>query len=73
MANFAACIRDGGLPNADVAEGHKSTLLCHLGNIAYRTDTVVRCDPRTGAVLDNPAAQRLWGRPSYRAGWVVRV
>ena len=73
MSNFIAAIRGEAELNSPIDEGQKSAMLCHLGNIAYRTDTVVRCDPRTGAVLDNPAAQRLWGRPSYRAGWVVRV
>jgi predicted dehydrogenase len=68
MANFAACIRDGGLPNADVAEGHKSTLLCHLGNIAYRTGRVLECDPATGRPRNVPEADALWSR-EYRPGW----
>ncbi len=34
--DFVRCIRDGGRPTADIEEGHKSTLLCHLGNISYR-------------------------------------
>ncbi len=37
FANFLGCIREGGTPNSDIEGGHKSTLLCHLGNIAYRT------------------------------------
>jgi len=73
MGNFIAAIRGEAELASPIDEGQKSTMLCHLGNIAYRTDTVVRCDPRTGAVLDNPAAERLWGRPAYRPGWVVRV
>ena len=68
MANFAACIRDGGLPNADVEEGHKSTLLCHLGNIAYRTSGLLACDPATGRPQGSPEAERLWSR-EYRPGW----
>jgi predicted dehydrogenase len=73
IGNFIAAIRGEAELNSPIDEGQKSTMLCHLGNIAYRTDTVVRCDERTGAVLDNPAAERLWGRPAYRSGWVVRV
>ena len=73
VGNFIAAIRGTAELNSPIDEGQKSAMLCHLGNIAYRTDSVVRCDPRTGAVLDNPAAERLWGRPAYRAGWAVRV
>ena len=68
MANFAACIRDGGVPNADVEEGHKSTLLCHLGNIAYRTGQALECDPATGRPRNAPEADALWTR-DYRPGW----
>jgi predicted dehydrogenase len=68
MANFAACIRDGSTPNADVAEGHASTLLCHLGNIAYRTGRVLECDPATGRPRNVPEADPLWSR-EYRPGW----
>ena len=68
MANFAACIRDGGRPNAHVEDGHKSTLLCHLGNIAYRTGQLLECDPANGRPRNAPAADQLWSR-EYRPGW----
>jgi hypothetical protein len=73
IGNFIAAIRGEAELASPIAEGQKSTMLCHLGNIAYRTGTVVRCDPQTGAVLDNPAAEQLWGRPAYRPGWDVKV
>jgi predicted dehydrogenase len=73
VGNFIAAIRGEAELTSPIDEGQKSTMLCHLGNIAYRTNSVVRCDPLTGAVLDNPAAERLWGRPAYRDGWSVRV
>jgi predicted dehydrogenase len=73
VANFLEAIRGRATLNSPIAEGQKSTMLCHLGNIAYRTNTVVRCDAKTGAVIDNPRAMALWGRESYRQGWDVRV
>lgn len=73
MGNFIEAIRGDAKLNSPIEEGQKSTMLCHLGNIAYRTNTVVRCDPKTGKVLDNPAAEKLWSRPHYRKGWKVEV
>ena len=46
-------------------------MMCHLGNIAYRTNTVVRCDPKTGKLIDNPEGERLWKRSAYREGWGI--
>jgi predicted dehydrogenase len=74
VANFLACIRGGKeeRPNADIEDGHKSTLLCHLGNIAARTSSVLICDPKTGHILDNEKAAAMWKR-EYRPGWEPKV
>ena len=68
IGNFLEAIRGNAQLNSPIEEGQKSTMLCHLGNIAYRTNTVVRCDPKTGKLLDNPAGEKLWKR-EYRKGW----
>ncbi len=68
IAEFIDCIHSGRLPNADIAEAHRSTLLCHLGNIAYRTSSTLHIDPATGKPQDHPDAQRMWGR-DYAEGW----
>jgi len=36
LENFLSCVRSRKKPNADIEIGHRSTLLCHLGNISYR-------------------------------------
>lgn len=72
IANFLACIRSGERPNADIEIAHKSTLLCHLGNIAHRVGRTLNCDPKTGRVLDDADAMKLWGR-EYRPGWEPKV
>ena len=68
IADFVASIRADRRPHADIEEGHKSTLLCHLGNIAYRTVRALTCDPQTGHIEHDPEAMRLWTR-EYRSGW----
>lgn len=72
LADFLRCIREGGRPRSDVEEAHRSTLLCHLGNIAYRTDAVIKTDPSNGHILDNTAAQALWSR-EYDKNWQPQV
>jgi predicted dehydrogenase len=70
--NFLSCIRTGQRPTADVEEGHKSTLLCHLGNIAQRTGHTLHTDPTNGHIQNDPQAEALWTR-EYRPGWEPKV
>ena len=70
LRNFLDCVRGHKRPNADVEEGHKSTRLCHLGNIAYRTGHVLRFDARTETIPDDALANELLGR-SYRKPFVL--
>ena len=57
---------------AEIEEGHQSTLLCHLGNIAYRTGRAVRLDPATHQIVGDDEARALWTR-EYQKGWEPRV
>ena len=54
--------------NVEIEEGHKSTLLCHLGNIAYRTGRSLTCDPDNGHIRNDPEAMEYWSR-EYAKGW----
>jgi len=72
VANFLDCIRRGGRPNADIEEGHKSTLLCHLGNIAYRVRRVLHTSEKDGKILHDDEAMQFWSR-EYRPGWEPKV
>ncbi len=74
IENFIDAVRhnDSTRLHSDIAEGHKSTLLCHLGNIAYRTGDSLRCNPANGHVLDNESAMKFWER-EYAPGWEPKV
>jgi len=72
LQNFLSAIRSGARLNAEIQDGHKSTLLTQLGNIALRTGHVLRCDPKNGHILEDRDAAALWGR-EYQPGWEPKV
>lgn len=73
VANFLDCIVNPGKSVASSAEdGHKSTLLCHLGNIAQRSNEVLEVDPATRQLRNASAASKFWSR-EYRRGWEPKV
>ncbi len=70
LQNFIECVRDdkpSGL-NQPILEAHKSTLLCHLGNIAQRTGKTVLTDAKNGHVLNDVDQQNMWAR-QYDPAW----
>jgi len=67
IRNFIASIRGDEKPNAEIEIGHKSTRLCHLGNLAYRTGKTLLFDAKTETTND-PEANKLLGR-EYRKGF----
>jgi len=71
FANFADAIRGGASLRAEIEEGQNSALLCHLGNIAWRTGQTVDYDPVRKQVVGS-SAQKLWER-EYRHGWKPTV
>lgn len=68
VRNFLDCRTSHEKPVADIEIGHRSTSLCHLANIAWRTRSTVRFDGKTETILDNPPATALLGR-EYRKGF----
>jgi predicted dehydrogenase len=72
LANFCEAIRGKEKINAPILEGHKSTLLPQLGNIAYRVGRSLHCDPVNGHILNDKEAMKLWSR-EYAKGWDVVV
>lgn len=69
IRDFLECIETRRRPVADVAEGHASTLLCHLANAAWRAgNRTLRFDPESEIFPDEPAANAFLRR-AYRDPW----
>ena len=67
MQNFLDCIRSRDLDtNAPAEVAHLSCALVHLGDIAYRTRTVLEFDPEREIITNSDDANALLGK-SYRA------
>jgi predicted dehydrogenase len=68
FGNFIEAIRSGEKLKSEIEDGQKSTLLCHLGNIAWRTGHTINFDPAKNKIVGDKAASAFWGR-AYRRGW----
>jgi predicted dehydrogenase len=69
--NFVQSVRKRQRPNADIEEGHRSTLMCQLANISYRLGgRKLVIDPKTETIVDDAEANKTLKR-EYRAPWVV--
>src|SRR5688572_11033074 len=55
---------------APIEDGHLSTSLCHLGNIAYRVGRSLKFDGMTERFVGDAEADKLLGR-TYRAPYVI--
>jgi predicted dehydrogenase len=56
--------------SAEIEQGHYSSALCHLANIAYRVDRTVKFDPQNEKFIGDAEADALLTRPE-REGFVV--
>jgi predicted dehydrogenase len=72
FANFIDGIREGKALRAEIEDGQKSTLMCHLGNIAWRSGHTINFDPETRKIQGDAAAEALVGR-TYQPGWEPKV
>ncbi|MCR9065559.1 MAG: Gfo/Idh/MocA family oxidoreductase [Cytophagales bacterium] len=71
MGNFYQAVTRGAKLNSPVDEAVKSTLLCHLGNMAQKVGRTLEVDPSNGKPKDAEAME-LWGR-EYEKGWKPAV
>jgi predicted dehydrogenase len=65
--NFLDCLRSRAKPNADLETvGHPSSLLCHLGNAAWRAGRTLQFDKATYKFVGDEDANQYLTRAEYR-------
>ena len=67
--NFIAAIREGEKLHAEIAVGHLSATLCHLGNIVSRVNRAVQFDPDSEQIVGDDQANALTQRKYRKDHW----
>ena len=70
--NWLECIKSRKLPICDVAIGHRSATVCHLGNVSIRTGKKLKWDPAKEEMVGDAQAAK-WVNKPYRAPWKLPV
>jgi predicted dehydrogenase len=73
LKDFTDGIRNSTRTNAHIEGGHKSTLLCQLGVIAYKTGDTLACNPNNGHILNSREAMKNHWSREYEPGWEPTV
>jgi predicted dehydrogenase len=64
--DFIECVRSRKRPRAHIGIGHRSSVVAHLGNIAYRTGHKIRWDAEREEIADDREASAMLGREGRR-------
>ena len=72
IQDFVDCVKSRKKPRADLETvGHPSSVLCHAGNIAWRTGRKLTIDPESETFVNDAEANALRTRPEYRKPFVL--
>lgn len=66
LKNFIHCTKSGDMPNCDIEEGYKSTLLAHLGNLAFRVGRTLKFDAQKQQCVGDDEVNALFTRPGRK-------
>ncbi len=73
VRNFVDCVKSRRQPISDIEIGHRSTSVCLLGNVAYRSRQRLGWDAQRQTLTQGgPHAEQLLSR-TYRAPWHLTV
>jgi predicted dehydrogenase len=59
LLNFIDCIKTRKEPITSAEIGHRSSTVCHLGNISMRLGRKVQWNPETESFINDPEAERM--------------
>jgi predicted dehydrogenase len=68
IRNFLDCVKSRQRPIADVEEGHRTAVMCHLGNMATRLQRSLKWDGEKEEIVGDKEASQMLSRP-YRKPW----
>jgi predicted dehydrogenase len=66
--NFVNAVRTGTKLSAPIEDGAITGMLCHLGTISQQVGRKLTTDPKTGHILNDADASKLWSR-DYDPRW----
>ena len=72
FANFIAAIQTGEKLNQPIESGNVTVTMLQLSNIAWEVQRGLKLDPKSGHILNDAEAMKLWGR-EYQKGWAPRI
>jgi len=73
VRNFLDCVKSRQRPIADIAIGHRSTSVCLLGNVAFRSKERIEWDVKNQKLLSGGARGEQYVTRNYRAPWKLAV
>jgi predicted dehydrogenase len=68
VRDFIDCVKSRATPVADLPSSHRTSISCHLANIAMKVGRVLRWDEAKGDVVGDPEASKLLTK-EYRSPW----
>ena len=66
--DFVECIRTRNKPFCDLELGHRTAIICNLGNMSLRLGRTIRWDPDKEVVIGDKEAAAMCTQ-EYRAPW----
>jgi len=71
--NFIDCMKSRAKPRSDIESMAKTTMVCHLGNISYQSQSTVKWDAKSQDVANRAARHAMAYERPYRKPWKLKV